>query len=164
MQNSLERIFEGIENSLRTIVAPTITDSYILSQVTSVAEIIGNLSTRVEWRCAHLLEVSRRVRPVLELALASAPERLPGTADLLAQAAPDAATPNAQLIEARDAHLAALREVQRDLDDHPDDAVDTALREFLAWQLDHEATLLRTGMFSAPKTAPNTVPKAVPTT
>jgi hypothetical protein len=151
MQNSLERIFEGLENTLRTVVAPTITDSYVLTQITSVAEIIGNLSTRVEWSCAQLLEVSVRVRPILTLAAGNGPAALPLTREILAGPEPAAAWPNAELLRARDQHLLALREVQHSLEDHPDSSVEDAIREFLRWQVAHEATLLRTGMFSAPK-------------
>jgi hypothetical protein len=52
---------------------------------------------------------------------------------------------------ARDRHLLALQEVQRSLESRADDVVEAAIREFLGWQVAHEATLLRTGMFSAPK-------------
>jgi hypothetical protein len=151
MQNSLERLFEGLENTLRNIVAPTITDSYILTQITSVAEIIGNLSTRVEWSCAELRELSLRVRPVLELAAASTGDGLPLTRALLVDTPPTTTTSNAELVVARDRHLLALQEVQRSLESRADDVVEAAIREFLGWQVAHEATLLRTGMFSAPK-------------
>ena len=151
MQNSLDRIFEGLENTLRNIVAPTITDAYILTQITSVAEIIGNLSTRVEWNCAQLLEISVRVHPILEQAVAMTPAGLPFTGALLARAVPTAASSSESLLEARDQHLLALREVQRSHGSHVNEDVENAIREFLAWQVAHEATLLRTGMFSAPK-------------
>lgn len=151
MQNSLDRIFDGLENTLRNIVAPTITDSYILTQITSVAEIIGNLSTRVEWSCAQLLEISLRIRPILEQAAASTPDTLPLTDALLARPVPTAASSNESLLAARDQHLLALREVQRSLESHANEDVEHAIREFLGWQVANESTLLRTGMFSAPK-------------
>lgn len=151
MQNSLDRIFEGLENTLRTVVGPTVTDPYILSQVTSVAEILSNLSTRVQWSSAQLLDVTDRVRPILELAARNSPDHLPRTATVLAAPAPAAATDNAELVAARDAHLFALREVQRRLEIAPDAAVDAAVRDFLDWQVVREASLLRTGSFSKPK-------------
>lgn len=151
MQNSLDRIFEGLDDTLRNVVAPTITDSYILTQLTSVAEIIGNLSSRVEWSCAQLLEISVRVRPILEQAAASTPHGLPLTDELLARAAPTAVSSNESLLAARDQHLVALREVQRSLESHANEDVEGAIREFLAWQVTKEATLLNTGMFRAPK-------------
>jgi hypothetical protein len=140
MQNSLDRLFEGMENTLRNVVAPTITDSYILSQVNSVAEIIGNLASRVEWNSTQLLEISDRVRPVLE----AASGELPLTAAVLAGPAAAADWANADLLRARDEHLAALREVQRSLETAPDDDVESSIREFLAWHVDFESSLLRT--------------------
>lgn len=132
MQNSLERIFEGLESTLRDIVAPTITDSYILTQVTSVAEIIGNLSSRVEWRADQLLEVSVRVRPILEKAGRTLPRM------------PSIASSNAELVQARDDHLDALGQVQRSLETADNAEVEALIREFLAWQVAFEASLLRT--------------------
>jgi len=129
MQNSLERIFDGLEHTLLTVLAPSLEDPYLQSQVSSVAEIIANLSTRVEWKSAHLLDVTERVRPVLERA-ASRP-------------APTAGLANAALLEARDEHLLALREVQRSLESTEDEALEEAIREFLGWQLAHESALLR---------------------
>lgn len=148
MQNTLDRIFEGLEETLRSIVAPTVTDPYILSQVTSVAEIIGNLSTRVQWRTDHLLDVVNRIRPVLQLAGA---QRIPANARLLSEAGPTAATAPDDLLAARDAHLLAFREVQRSIEASPDQAIEEAVRDFVQWQVAHESSLLRTGMFSAPK-------------
>lgn len=151
MQNSLDRIFAGLENTLRTVVAPTVEDSYIRTQITSVAEIIANLSTRVEWSCVELLEISNRVRPILHLAVATGADQLSLSTELLARPVPTRAWPNESLLAARDQHLTALREVQRSLEFHGNEDVEEAIREFLRWQLDHEATLLRTGMFSAKK-------------
>ena len=132
MQNSLERIFEGLESTLRDIVAPTITDSYILTQINSVAELIGNLSSRVEWRSDQLLEVSLRVRPVLEKAGGPLP------------ALPSATSSNSELLRARAEHLEALGTVQRSLETVDNDEVEALIREFLAWQVSFEASLLRT--------------------
>jgi hypothetical protein len=151
MQNSLERIFEGLEDTLRSVVAPTITDPYVLSQVTSVAEIVANLSTRVEWSSAQLQEISDRVRPILERAAAGSATGLPLTRELLARSAPGPVSPNEALLDARDRHLYALQEVQRSLEHAGDEELERMVREFLSWQVERETTLLRTGMFSAPK-------------
>jgi hypothetical protein len=150
VQNSLERLLEGLEHTLRSIVAPSLTDSYLLSQVNSVAEIIGNLSTRIEWRSDQLLEVVDRVRPVLEQAVASIPDGLASTRTLLARPVPSAATPNAELLGARDDHLLALREVQQALESHADADVEAAVRAFLTWHVESESALLRTAS-RAPK-------------
>jgi hypothetical protein len=151
MQNSLERIFDGLEHTLRDVIAPSITDSYLLSQVTSVADIIANLSTRVEWSSSILLEITERIRPILEQAAAASPDGLPLTRALLAQPGVTAATPNEELLAARDTHLAALREVQRSLETHADDELETAIRAFLTWQVAREGSLLRTGASSKVK-------------
>lgn len=148
MQNSLDRIFEGLERALREIVAPAVDDPYVLAQVTSIAEIVGNLSTRVEWRCDQLLEVCERVRPVLEQAMARDPQGLDLTRRVLSGAPPGAGWPNAALVQARHDHLRALGEVQRSLESRPDDDLERAVRDLLGWQVEREAQLLRTGMFS----------------
>jgi len=49
MQNSIERLFEGLAHALHHDVLPQLTDSYARSQVTAAIEILGNLSTRVTW-------------------------------------------------------------------------------------------------------------------
>jgi hypothetical protein len=151
MQNSLQRIFDGLEHTLRTVLAPSLEDPYLQSQVSSVAEIIANLSTRVEWKSAHLLDVTERVRPVLERAAERARTGLPRTRDLLARPAPTAGLANAALLEARDEHLWALREVQRSLESAEDEELEAAIREFLGWQLAHESALLRTATTKAKK-------------
>jgi hypothetical protein len=151
MQNSLERIFEGLQHTLREVVGPSISDPYLQSQISSVAEIVANLATRVEWNCAELRELSLRVRVVLEQAGRSAPDALPETTAVLAGPAPAAGDSNEALLQARDRHLLALREVQRWLEGCADERVEAALRDFLGWQVATEATMLRTGMFSAKK-------------
>lgn len=150
MQNSLDRIFAGLDHTLRNVVAPTITDPYVRSQLASVIEILANLSTRVEWNCTQLLEVSLRIRSVLELAATSTTSALPHTTALLARPAPTASCDNEALLHARTEHLLALREVQRSLQEQ-DGTVAEALRDFLAWQVATEMSRVRTGMFSASK-------------
>ena len=90
-------------------------------------ELLANLAVRVEWRADLLLEEIERIRAVLETA--------PGRAAVL-----DAPLPSdsAGLLASRAAHLDALTAADPDED---------ALREFLAWQLDRELDLLRTGMY-----------------
>ena len=127
MQNSLERLFEGISTTLRDDVAPAVDDPYVRAQVMAAVELLANLAERVEWRSDLLRDEIERVRAVLE----TARER---TAVL------DAALPNdsAGLASARSAHLAALARAEVD---------EPALRELLTWQLDRELGLLRTGMY-----------------
>lgn len=154
MQNSLDRIFAGLAHTLRDVVAPTVEDPYIKSQLIAGAELLGNLSTRVEWNSEQLLDISVRVRPILEQAVAGGMGMRGTPVGLLADDAPTAASSNAALLEARDRHLAALREVQRWLESQSGsvgEELDSAIREFLGWQVTREAELLRTGMFSAAK-------------
>lgn len=151
MYNSLERIFEGLQHTLREVVAPGVSDPYLRSQISSVAEIVANLSTRVEWSCSQLREVSLRARAVLDEAEREGPGTHPLAAAVLAEPTPAAGEANEALLHARDRHLEALREVQQSLQRRPDERVEAALREFLAWQVATEATLLRSGMFSAKK-------------
>ena len=144
MQNSLDRVFAGLQETLRDVVAPSVRDPYLRGQVTSVVEVLANLATRVEWSCGQLLEVSLRARAVLECAAAVTGSG-PPTGELLAAPAPSVQWSNEALLASRDAHLAALREVQRTSQNPPDPDLETALRAFLTWQIEHEATLLRTG-------------------
>jgi hypothetical protein len=71
VQNSLERLCDGIAASLREDVAPAIEDPYARAQVTAAIELLGNLAARVEWRSDLLREEINHVRAVLE----TAPER-----------------------------------------------------------------------------------------
>jgi hypothetical protein len=133
VQNSLERIFEGMSSSLREHVLPEVGDPYARAQVAAAIELLGNLATRVEWRADLLHEEVERIRAVLD----AAPTRAP---------VPDEPIPQSSdgLLETRDRHLAALAELEQGPDAA---AVDDELRAFLAWQLDRELAMLRTGMY-----------------
>jgi len=127
MQNSLERLFEGIATSLREDVAPAVEDPYARAQVTAAIELLGNLAVRVEWRADLLREEIARVRDVL----ATAAER----PVLLDEPVP---AEGPALAGAHAAHLEALAQVTVD---------EAVLREFLSWQVERELGLLRTGMY-----------------
>lgn len=133
MQNSLERIFEGMQEALRDSVLPEVDDPYARAQVTAAVELLGNLATRVEWRADHLAEEIERIRSVL----AAAPTR----AAVLDEPAPAS---NDELLASRERHLEALVALQ-ERDDAV--AVDAELRALSAFLLDHEFALLRTGMY-----------------
>lgn len=149
MQNSLDRLLAGIEHTLRDVVAPTIEDPYVRTQLSSVTEIISNLSTRVEWRCDQLRDVITRIRPLLAETTDEADTDVPLARAALDRPAPIAGTTNAELVRSRDEHLRALQEVQRAR--VTGDELDARLRTFLGWQVETESSLLRSGMFSAPK-------------
>ncbi|MFV0463925.1 MAG: hypothetical protein ACK5MP_12140 [Nostocoides sp.] len=151
MQNSLERIFEGLQYTLREVIAPSVSDPYIHSQITSVAEIVANLSTRVEWDCTQARELIEHIGGVLERAETAVPGGNALVAQVLAEGPPPPGAGNAELLQARDRHLSALRQVQQTMESSPDSDVDDAIRAFLAWQVETETARLRSGIFSAAK-------------
>ena len=122
MQNSLERLFDGMAAQLRDVVVPGLGDPYARSQALAMVELLGNLATRVEWRCDDLREVLAEVRGAL------------------GEAVPDpSGLGNADLVEARAAALAALAR-----------ALETPAPELEAVAsrlLDAELARLRTGMY-----------------
>jgi len=127
MQNSLERLFEGLATSLREDVAPAVEDPYAKAQVSASIELLANLAARVEWRADLLHEEIERCRTVLE----TAPQR-PARLDT---PVPES---GAALSDAHAAYLDAL--ARTDVDE-------AALRDFLAWQVERELSLLVTGMY-----------------
>ena len=127
MQNSLERLFDGIATSLRENVAPVVDDPYAKAQVSATIELLANLAVRVEWRADLLREEIERIRLVLE----TAPDR----PAVLEEPVPH---DSAGLLTSRGAHLGALTAADPD---------EEALRELLTWQLERELGLLRTGMY-----------------
>jgi hypothetical protein len=127
VQNSLERLFDGIATSLRENVAPVVEDPYAKAQVAATIELLANVAVRVEWRADLLLEEIERIRVVLE----TAPERA-GVLD--AHIPPD----STGLLVLRAAHLDALTTADPD---------EESLRALLSWQLGRELGLLRTGMY-----------------
>jgi hypothetical protein len=129
VQNSLDRLFEGMAEALREVVAPVVADPYAKAQVLATVEVLGNLATRVEWRCADLREEIERV-------------------DALLGGASDVPADNEGLVRARAERLAALaaRQAEGSLDE-------TQLHAFLDWQLERELGRLRTGMYGTRKKA-----------
>lgn len=69
MQNSLERLFEGLATSLRDTVAPNVSDPYARSQVLAAVELINNIATRVVWAADDGAE-DRTAREQLDAELA----------------------------------------------------------------------------------------------
>jgi hypothetical protein len=123
VQNGLERLLDGIALALREDVLPTVDDAFARSQLLAAAELLANLSGRVEWRCEALAEEVEAIRRVLD----RGDEPLPND--------------NAGLLAARAEALDALAVAQ-------EHGLDTsALRTFLAERLEHELAQLRTGMY-----------------
>ena len=130
LQNSLDRVFEALAGTLIDEIAPELDDPYARAQAMAAAELINNLSTRVEWRRDLLLtEID-------------AAEKLLGELDGGSGTRSTEATPTAQLAEN---HRALLRRVAAAVESHTPE-VDDYLDEWLA----RESDLLRTGMYRKP--------------
>lgn len=127
MQNSLDRLFDGIAASLRENVAPAVDDPFAKAQVAATIELLANLAVRVEWRADLLREEIERIRTVLETATEHP--------SVLEEQIP---LDSAGLLVSRAAHLDALAHAEPDQDE---------LRGLLTWQLERELGLLRTGMY-----------------
>lgn len=149
IQNSLERLFEGMVEALREDVLPAVGDAYARSQVLATAELLGNLATRVEWRSADLAELVAEIRTALAEADRAAPPGVPELAAarrLLAGPAPDPAD-NEALVAARAGHLSALAGAQGWAETAGHEGVRAELRRVLLRLLDGELERLRTGMY-----------------
>lgn len=57
IQDSLDRILDGMATQLRDVIAPELPEGYARVQALAMAELLANLGTRVEWRCDQLAEV-----------------------------------------------------------------------------------------------------------
>ena len=122
MQNSLERIFEGLAASLSESVLPAVDDPYARSQVAAAIELIGNLGSRVQWRTDQIDHLVARIREVLGADGAALPEM---TGDRIAD---------------KRTHLAALADACRgDIGDE--------VRALLMEDLAAEFERLKTGMY-----------------
>ena len=128
MQNSLERLFEGLATSLREDVAPAVEDPY--------AKAAGERRDRAAREPRRPRRVARRPPARGDRA---DPVRCSTTAGarpaVLDEPIP---TDGAALVASRAAHLDALAHA---------DADEAALHEFLSWQVERELGLLRTGMY-----------------
>jgi hypothetical protein len=147
MQNSLERLFEGMAATLRAAAEHQGNDDYMSEQLAAAAELLDNIAPRVQWSDRTLLEVSQRARVVLECAVAVAPdgELLEARAVLEDPLPPPRDVRS--LIAVRDRHLSALAEVADWV--FPESGVSRpaapteALAEFVRWQLDEEREAVR---------------------
>ena len=154
IQNSLDRIYEGMIGTLRDTVAPTVDDPYVKAQVLAMSELLGNLATRTEWRTADVVDVTERVRILLAEADRLAPREEPNLVAarrLLEEGTgPDRldATDATALVDARGAHLAALGGVQAWLGTTDGfEALRAAVDSFTVALLDEEMARVRTGMY-----------------
>ena len=65
MNNSLERLVEGIIATLRTDVIPNVGDDYARGQAIGVIDLLNNIATRLEWEHAPLLRALEARRAVI---------------------------------------------------------------------------------------------------
>lgn len=65
MNNSLERLVEGIIATLRTDVIPNVGDDYARGQAIGVIDLLNNIATRLEWEHAPLLRALDARRAVI---------------------------------------------------------------------------------------------------
>lgn len=140
MQNSLQRLFEGMAEALRDVVMPEVADDYARAQIAACIELLANVSTRVEWRVDQVREVTERADAAVGAAVALTPD--------MANAPGMEAVGGSDAVVARDRALARVSAALRWCDDHPsrDDGAEP-LVGFARWHLRHELALLRTGMF-----------------
>jgi hypothetical protein len=123
MQNSLDRLFEGIALSLREAVLPAVDDPYARSQVAAAIELVGNLGARVQWRSDQIEALIDRIRVTLGQ-LDIEPPELTGDA-----------------IDDRRNHLAALAQIAGSGE------VPDVIQDLLVWELENEFDRLKTGMY-----------------
>lgn len=65
MNNSLERLVEGIVATLRTDVIPNVGDDYARGQAIGVIDLLNNIATRLEWERLPLLRALEARRSVI---------------------------------------------------------------------------------------------------
>jgi hypothetical protein len=157
IQNSLDRLFEGMVETLSEVINPALEDQFARSQVSAMIEILRNLSTRVEWRADHLIGLVARIHEILQAALdlgIVTKEGLEPMKSLVNQPLPDPLDQEG-LVESQRAHLWALSDIQKclaELSDEKGKEVRSLIQKFIIWHLDRELVCLRTGMYkSRPK-------------
>ena len=84
MNNSLDRLLEGIATALRIDVIPRLNDEYATGQALAIIDLINNIKLRVDWAVPPLLTratFQRALIDELESLLADCPERPKAGAD-----------------------------------------------------------------------------------
>ena len=128
MSIALTRVFEGIVTTLRADVIPHVGDAYARGQAVGVIDLLNNVSGRLEWARAPLIEAVREKRRLIAR-----------TAQALGEPAPqpDAALDGfdaAQLVEERARLDAEICEAMRRAHER---GADPVAREALALLIGH---------------------------
>jgi hypothetical protein len=97
MNNSLERLVEGIIATLRTDVIPNVSDDYARGQAIGVIDLLNNIAPRLEWEHAPLLRALDARRDVI-----ADIKRLLGEPDVASPAKADGALSSRELLAGRD--------------------------------------------------------------
>jgi hypothetical protein len=156
IQNSLDRILEGIATRLHVDVLPALDDAHAINQVRAAIELLGNLATRTTWDPSYLVDTVIRARSALAVIAESAG---PATPELV-QVVLDEPSPSPCDVDAlndlRRRTLDALAAGQAWVSEavvtghtSPADAI-AAIHRFLDWQLTEETERLRTTRFGRP--------------
>jgi hypothetical protein len=100
MNNSLNRLIEGIIATLRSHVIPNVSDAYARGQAIGIIDLLNNIAPRVEWARAPIAE-----------ALSARQQAIGGARALLPEAPAGAQGPDASGLAAADSQtLAAERD------------------------------------------------------
>lgn len=146
MQNSLERLLEGVAAVLRETVRPELQAGYAKVQIDAAAEILVNVAARASWR-VDLIEArcERLTATLLEVAAALPASLVPTLHDdvvRVAESLPAHALPLLleRLAEVQDVLVAAVPQ---------NSAAQRIIADYLAADLRDEDDLMSTGMFYA---------------
>jgi hypothetical protein len=147
LQITLDRLMSGIADALRESVAPSLTDAFARSQAETAANLIDNLSTRVDWRSDILHAEVSRLEDLLQHAEELAPDGALPSITVMGSSSDRAES--APLVDRRVAGLSALAEVQDWLANLPASssaevqALAVDVHEFLLWQVEDQYARLR---------------------
>lgn len=155
MNNSLERLLDGIVGSLRTEIIPRLDDEFARGQAYAAADLLNNLRPRIDWAAAPLAAqiaaqraVARRI-DLLARELPQPPPRLP--AGLETAAVGGAGRELKALRDRLDEHLCDvidwLARRRADLPETPAAAIMAALEQYMQEQVRREVSLAAKPLF-----------------
>lgn len=151
MNNSLDRLFDGVVHALLNEVIPRLDDEFARGQAYAAADLLNNLRPRIDWAAAPLVEqiaaqeqLRLRLAPLLANRDAplppAAPAALPKGGSELKALRDRSDAVYSELIHWLAAHRAALPAIAAQ-------AADTALREYMEAQIRREVGLAAKPLF-----------------